>query len=68
VTEIQINVPDHPGKQGVGPLKDQQHPRPSQLISQAAFIGAIGPLSLLTDRASLANGSAACQTSSYGTT
>ena len=26
VTEIQINVPDHPGKQGVGPLKDQPPP------------------------------------------
>lgn len=26
VTEIQIDVPDHPGKQGVGPLKDQPSP------------------------------------------
>jgi len=23
VSEIQINIPDHPGKQAVGPLKDQ---------------------------------------------
>ena len=23
VSEIQINIPDHPGKQGVGPLKNQ---------------------------------------------
>jgi hypothetical protein len=26
VTEIQIEIPDHPGKQGVGPLKDQPPP------------------------------------------
>ena len=26
VSEIQINIPDHPGKQGVGPLKNQPQP------------------------------------------